>query len=89
MGVVAVDLQEGLTRAWTSVVTVVPKLVAAIVVVAVGLLVARVVAGIVDKVLDRVGFDRAVERGGIRHALARSKYEPSTSSPRSCTGRWC
>jgi len=26
-------------------------------------------------VLERVGFDRAVERGGIRQLLARSRYE--------------
>jgi len=77
MSVVAVDFQDGLNRAWTGVITVVPKLIAAIVIVVVGVLVARFVAGIVDRVLDRVGFDRAVERGGIRQALARSKYEPS------------
>jgi hypothetical protein len=28
-------------------------------------------------VLERVGFDRVVERGGIRRMLARSKYDPS------------
>src|SRR5918911_1774152 len=77
MGIVAVDWQAGLTRAWSNVITVVPKLVAAIVIVVVGVLVARFVAGILDKILRRVGFDRAVERGGIRQALARSKYEPS------------
>jgi hypothetical protein len=77
MGIVAVDWQAGLTRAWSNVITVVPKLIAAIVIVVVGLLVARFVAGILDKVLRRVGFDRAVERGGIRQALARSRYEPS------------
>jgi Conserved TM helix len=77
MQIVAVDFQDGLNRAWTSVITVVPKVIAAIVIVVVGVLVARLVAGLLDKVLDRVGFDRAVERGGIRQALARSKYEPS------------
>jgi hypothetical protein len=34
------------------------------------------VASFVPK-LERVGFDRAVERGGLRRALARSKYDPS------------
>src|SRR5205814_1810452 len=38
---------------------------------------ARVLRSIVAKVLERVGFDRAVERGGIRAALARSRYDAS------------
>ena len=38
---------------------------------------ARAVAGILARVLQRVGFDRVVERGGLRQALAQSKYEPS------------
>ena len=37
MSVVAVDFQDGLNRAWTGVITVVPKLIAAIVIVVVGL----------------------------------------------------
>jgi hypothetical protein len=31
----------------------------------------------VDKALERVGFDTAVERGGVKKALARSKYDAS------------
>src|SRR5690606_11922678 len=30
-----------------------------------------------DAVLERVGFDEAVERGGIKSALAKSKYDAS------------
>jgi Mechanosensitive ion channel, conserved TM helix len=37
----------------------------------------KVVASVLNKVLERVGFDRAVERGGLKQALARSKYDPS------------
>ena len=73
----AVDFQAGVSDAWSSVITFVPKLVAALLVLLAGYLVARVVAGVLNKVLERVGFDRAVERGGIRQALARSKYDPS------------
>ena len=43
----------------------------------VGYFVAKIIANVVAKVLERVGFDRAVERGGIRKALARSQYDPS------------
>jgi len=73
----AVDFQAGISDAWSNVITFVPKLAAFLVVLLVGYLVARVVAGVLNKVLERVGFDRAVERGGIKQALARSKYDPS------------
>jgi Conserved TM helix len=73
----AVDFQTGISDAWSNVITFVPKLAAFLVVLLVGYLVARVVAGVLNKVLERVGFDRAVERGGIKQALARSKYDPS------------
>jgi hypothetical protein len=73
----AVDFQAGITDAWSNVITFVPKLAAALLVLLVGYLVARVVAGVLNNVLERVGFDRAVERGGIKQALARSKYDAS------------
>ena len=71
------DWQQGLQDAWSSVAAFVPKLIGALVILVVGLLLARLLARIVNKVLERVGFDRAVERGGLRQALARSKYDPS------------
>jgi hypothetical protein len=73
----AVDFQGGVSSAWSNVITFVPRLAAALVIILVGYLLARVVASVLDKVLERVGFDRAVERGGIKQALARSKYDPS------------
>jgi hypothetical protein len=73
----AVDFQTGLADAWANVITFVPKLLAALVVLLVGYVVARAVAGILNKVLERVGFDRAVERGGVKQALAKSRYDPS------------
>ena len=74
---VAVDYQGGIESAWSNVATFVPKLAAALVILLVGYLVARAIAGILNKVLERVGFDRVVERGGVRQVLARSKYDPS------------
>jgi hypothetical protein len=73
----AVDFQGGVTSAWSNVITFVPKLAAALVIILVGYLIAKVVASVLNKVLERVGFDRAVERGGVKQALARSKYDPS------------
>jgi Conserved TM helix len=75
--ILAVDYQGGIENAWSNVATFLPKLAAALVIVLVGYLVAKAVAGILNKVLERVGFDRVVERGGVRQVLARSRYDPS------------
>jgi prepilin signal peptidase PulO-like enzyme (type II secretory pathway) len=73
----AVDFQGGVSSAWSNVITFVPKLAAALLIILVGYLLAKVVASVLNKVLERVGFDRAVERGGLKQALARSSYDPS------------
>src|SRR4029453_8565828 len=73
----AVDFQGGVSNAWSNVITFVPKLAAALLIILVGYLLARVVASVLNKVLERVGFDRAVGRGGLKQALAKSKYDPS------------
>ena len=73
----AVDYQAGIENAWSNVATFVPKLLAALIILLVGYFVAKVIAGILNKVLERVGFDRVVERGGVRQVLARSKYDAS------------
>src|SRR5437773_3519397 len=54
-----------------------PKALGVVAILIVGWIVARVLRTVVDKVLERIGFDRAVERGGIRAALARSRYDAS------------
>ncbi|GIJ27486.1 hypothetical protein Vqi01_26480 [Micromonospora qiuiae] len=54
-----------------------PKAVAFVAILVAGWLVAKAVLKLVDRLLERVGFDRAVERGGIRRALASSRYDAS------------
>ncbi|MFG2057554.1 hypothetical protein ACGFI9_26390 [Micromonospora sp. NPDC048930] len=63
--------------AFRSVMLFLPKAVAFVAILVVGWLIAKAVLKIVDKVLERVHFDRAVERGGIKTALARSRYDAS------------
>ena len=70
------DWQQGLEDAWSNVASFVPKLLGAVLILVIGLIVAKALAGVAGKVLERAGFDRAVERGGSRRALARSKYDP-------------
>ncbi|WP_043666321.1 mechanosensitive ion channel family protein [Nocardia vulneris] len=73
----AIDFQQGLSDAWSSVATFVPKLAGFLVILLIGWIVAKIVSTIVDKVLDRVGFDRLVERGGLRQMMSRSRYDAS------------
>lgn len=66
-------LQDGVS----TVVKFVPQLVLFLVILVVGWLVAKVLRKVVDKILERVGFDRAVERGGVGRAMSGSKYDAS------------
>ena len=59
------------------VVTFVPRLLLFLVILLIGWLIAKALRKAVNAILERVGFDRAVERGGVGRALARSKYDAS------------
>jgi len=69
----AVDFGQGISNAWSSIATFVPKLLAFLVIMFIGWLIAKAVG----KVLTRVGFDRVVERGGINRMLAGSPVDAS------------
>lgn len=71
-------MRDALNDMWREVVTFAPKLVAFLLILIIGWIVAKVIAKAVDKILERIGFDRAVERGGVKRALARSQYDAST-----------
>jgi hypothetical protein len=71
------QLESALGDALSSVAQFLPKLVGFLVILLIGYLIAKALRTVVDKVLERVGFDKAVERGGIRAALQKSKYDAS------------
>lgn len=73
----AIDIGGGISSAWTAVANFVPKLVAFLVIFFIGWIVARVLSKIVQRLLNRVGFDRVVERGGMKAMLDRGKYDAS------------
>ena len=73
----ALDLEGPVTDGFRTVMTFIPKLLGFLVILLVGYFVAKIVAKVVDKLLERAGFDRAVERGGIKKALAKSQYDAS------------
>jgi len=57
---------EYLEDALGAVITALPKIVLFVVILVIGWIIARVLRNLVAKGLGRVGFDRAVERGGLR-----------------------
>jgi hypothetical protein len=65
------------TNAWSNVAAFVPKFAVFLLILIVGYLIAKAIAKILAKVLTRVGFDRLVERGGIKRVLDRSSYDAS------------
>ncbi|WP_404816497.1 mechanosensitive ion channel family protein [Streptomyces thermolineatus] len=73
----AVDFGSGVSDAWRSVATFVPRFAAFLVVLLVGWMVAKLLAKAVNAILERVGFDKAVERGGVAKAMERTKYDAS------------
>lgn len=73
----AIDWSGGFEDAWRDVAAFVPKLAAFLFVLLVGYVIAKALGRVTDRLLERTGFDRAVERGGIRTALARSRMDAS------------
>lgn len=73
----AVDFGGAVTDGLRAVATFVPKLAGCLLILLVGYIVAKVVAKAVDRLLERLGFDQAVERGGIKKALSKSKLDAS------------
>ena len=73
----ALDLETPVRDGISTFMTFLPKLLGFLVILLVGYFVAKIVAKLVDKGLEKAGFDRAVERGGITTAMAKSSYDAS------------
>ncbi|TDC29985.1 hypothetical protein E1211_25055 [Micromonospora sp. 15K316] len=71
------NVGDAVGDAFRSVMLFVPKAVAFLAILVVGWYVAKAVLKLVNRILERVGFDRAVERGGVRRVLDRSRYDAS------------
>ncbi len=73
----SINFGAGVSSAWSNVATFVPKFAVFLLILIVGYLVAKLISRILSRVLTRVGFDRVVERGGVKAALDRSQYDAS------------
>lgn len=77
MSTASVNFSTGLSNAWSEVATFIPKFVVFLIILIVSYFIAMALERLVSRVLIRVGFDRLAERGGIKTALAHSKYDAS------------
>ena len=75
MSIASVNFSTGLSNAFSEVATFIPKFVVFLIILIVGYFIARALEKLVSRLLIRVGFDRLAERGGIKTALAHSKYD--------------
>lgn len=72
-----VNIPDAAGYAVADVVRFLPRALAFVAILIIGWIVARLLARAVNAILERVGFDRAVERGGVKRAMERSKYDAS------------
>jgi len=70
-------MEDALRDGLATIAEFVPKLVLFLIILVVGIIVAKVIAKALNSILERVGFDKAVERGGVKQALAKSKFDAS------------
>jgi hypothetical protein len=77
MKLFAVTFEPGLQGTLSDILGFAARALLFVVILVAGYFVAKLLAKLLDKVLERVGFDRLVERGGIKRALARSKWDAS------------
>lgn len=70
-------MREALENGLAVTVEFVPKLIGFLLILLIGWFIAKMIGKAVDKILEKVGFDRAVERGGVKKALAKSQYDAS------------
>lgn len=74
----AIDWEGGLEDAWSVIITFIPRLLAFLLILGIGYFVAKAIEKVLDRIFERVGFDRLVERGGVRTALSRSSLDASS-----------
>jgi hypothetical protein len=71
------EFRDGLGNAWANIAEFLPKLLGFLLILIIGYFVVKAIAKIVDRILEKVGFDKAVERGGIGQALSKSRFDAS------------
>lgn len=71
------QLESSLRDGFAVIAEFLPKLVLFLVILLIGIVIAKAVSKALNAILEKVGFDRAVERGGVKRALSNSKMDAS------------
>lgn len=71
------NLRTALGDGLSTLATFLPRLALFLIILLIGWIVAKAIAKALNALLERAGFDRAVERGGVRQALAKSSMDAS------------
>jgi hypothetical protein len=71
------SLTSAISAGLSTVAEFVPKLLIFLLILIIGLFIAKAIGKALGALLEKAGFDRAVERGGIKDALAKSKFDAS------------
>lgn len=74
----AVEIQQGISDAWSKVAQFVPKLAGFLVILLVGWFISKMISRVLDKVLRKVGFERLSERAGSSRIFDNSKYDATS-----------
>ncbi|MBD8868757.1 mechanosensitive ion channel family protein [Nocardioides donggukensis] len=72
----AVDVETGLTDAWSSIASFVPKLLVFLLVLLVAWLIAKAVSKAVGLLLEKIGFMRLLDRAGVDDTLRNAQIQP-------------
>ncbi|MCW2681512.1 MAG: rane protein of unknown function [Frankiales bacterium] len=67
--------KAGFDKALEEAALILPKIGYFLLILIVGIFLAKLVEKILKKVLQKVGFDKLVERGGVKQAMSKSKYD--------------
>ena len=70
-------MRDALENGLDSVAVFLPKLIGFLLILIIGYFIAKIIAKAIGKLLEKVGFDRAVERGGVKKALDKSTFDAS------------
>lgn len=73
--VAAIDIDQGFQQAWNTVTGMVPGIILFVGILLAGFVVANLLSVATVRLLRRTGFERAVDRGGIRRVLEQSRFD--------------
>ena len=82
------DMFQSLQNALSTFLEYIPQLIGAIIILVIGYIVARVLQAVVARVLQAIGFDRWMERGGIKQFFDRAQTRETPATVLGRLGFW-